>query len=88
MYENEWQKRLFCNKCNWSTKPSFGDPWFAVQVTPICPDCATPFYTSHYINDKGFVMKTVRWVDGRIIRATKWWKFNTQEPGHWVEKKT
>ena len=85
MSDYEWHKRMFC-KCGWSTKPSFGDPWFAIQQTPVCPDCATPFYTSNLISDRGFDMKTVRWVRGDIIVVPEWWKFNKEEPGRWEEK--
>lgn len=83
---DEWQKRMFCN-CGWSTKPSFGDPWFAVQSTPICPDCGTHFYTSPYVSDKGYTMKIVRWVEGEVIKVSEWWKFNKREPGYWEERK-
>lgn len=82
--QNDWRKRMFCNGCDWSTKPSFGDPWFVSVATSICPNCATPFYTSRF-NDKGYTMKTVRWVRGKIIKGP-WWKPNKFGPGYWKEK--
>lgn len=77
-----FHKRFFCSCCDWSTKPSFGDPWYVTVTTPICPECGNSFNSG----SERYTMKVVKWIEGDIIVVPEWWKFNKREPGHWEER--